>query len=141
MTMKLNFNEVQGFPVPAKLYHLINQSLADTATPDNDVTAITVNFRDPNYSAEAGGFHPVEIRLEKKNNLWQLVYITDFSYQGRPYPELVKEIDVCFVTKQVFNLFVGWLTHRNAKELLTLLISNFIEYYTSDCYQVSVSFD
>ena len=27
--------------------------------------SVTINFRDPNYSAENGGFHPVEIRLEK----------------------------------------------------------------------------
>ena len=25
--------------------------------------SVTINFRDPNYSAENGGFHPVEIRL------------------------------------------------------------------------------
>lgn len=139
--MKLNFNEVQGFPVPVKLYQLIDQSLADISTPNDDFNAITLNFRDPNYSADAGGYHPVEIRMEKQNELWQLVYITDFSYQGGSFPELVKEIDVCFLTKQVFNLFIGWLQNRNAKELVSLFIGNFIEYYTSDCYQVSVSFD
>ncbi|MAY57595.1 MULTISPECIES: DUF2787 domain-containing protein [Gammaproteobacteria] len=139
--MKLNFNEVQGFPVPAKLYQLINQSLAGTSVPNNAFTAITLNFRDPDYSADAGGYHPVEIRMEKQNELWQLVYITDFSYQGGPFPELVKEIDVCFISKQVFNLFIGWLQNRNAKELLTLFVNNFIEYYINDCYQVSVSFD
>lgn len=26
-------------------------------------TAITLNFRDPDYSPETGGFHPVEVRL------------------------------------------------------------------------------
>jgi hypothetical protein len=25
--------------------------------------SVTINFRDPIYSAESGGFHPVEIRL------------------------------------------------------------------------------
>lgn len=139
--MKLNFNEVQGFPVPAKLFQLINQSLAGTSVPNNAFNAITLNFRDPDYSADTGGYHPVEIRMEKQNELWQLVYITDFSYQGGPFPELVKEIDVCFISKQVFNLFIGWLQNRNAKELLTLFVNNFIEYYINDCYQVSVSFD
>ena len=28
---------------------------------------VTINFRDPTYSAENGGFHPVEIRLERQN--------------------------------------------------------------------------
>lgn len=139
--MKLNFNEVQGLPVPAKLFEIINQSLADTPASSDNFNAITLNFRDPDYSADNGGYHPVEIRMEKENELWQLVYITDFSYQGGSFPELVKEIDVCFLTKQVFNLFIGWLQNRNAQELLTLFISNFIEYYTNDCYQVSVNFD
>lgn len=139
--MKLNFNEVQGLPVPAKLFEIINQSLADTPASSDNFNAITLNFRDPDYSADNGGYHPVEIRMEKENELWQLVYITDFSYQGGSFPELVKEIDVCFLTKQVFNLFIGWLQNHNAQELLTLFISNFIEYYTNDCYQVSVNFD
>lgn len=139
--MKLNFNEVQGLAVPAKLFEIINQSLTNTSVPADDFYAVTLNFRDPDYSAATGGYHPVEIRIEKQNDLWQLVYITDFSYQGGSFPELVKEIDVCFLTKQVFNLFLGWLQNRNAQELLALFISNFIEYYTNDCYQVSVSFD
>lgn len=31
----------------------------------DSVTAITLNFRDTSYSAEAGGFHPVEIAMQK----------------------------------------------------------------------------
>ncbi|MCF7500812.1 DUF2787 domain-containing protein [Pseudoalteromonas sp. L1] len=139
--MKLNFNKVQGLPVPIELFEIINQSLTGTPLPKGDFNSVTLNFRDPNYSSDNGGYHPVEIRLEKQNELWQLVYITDFSYQGGTFPELVKEIDVCFISKQVFNVFIGWLQNRNAKELLTLFISNFIAYYANDCYQVSVSVD
>ena len=139
--MKLNFNDVQGFTVPENLFQLINTELADKKTPANTFNAITLNFRDPSYSPSTGGYHPVEMRLEKKNELWQLTYITDFSFQGSPYPELVKEIDVCFFTKQVFSLFCGWLQNKNAKELLNLFIENFIEYYSMGSYQVSVSFD
>jgi hypothetical protein len=139
--MKLNFNNVQGFAVPENLFQLINTELADKTTPANTFNVITLNFRDPGYSPSAGGYHPVEMRLEKKNELWQLAYITDFSFQGTPSPELVKEIDVCFITKQVFSLFCGWLQNKNAKELLNLFIENFIEYYSMGSYQVSVSFD
>lgn len=139
--MKLNFNKVQGFAVPEKLYQLINTELADTATPANTANAITLNFRDPGYSAETGGYHPVEIRLENKSELWQIAYITDFSFQGSPFPELIKEIDICFITKQAFSLFCGWLQNKSAKELLSLFIDNFIEYYSMDCYQVSISVD
>jgi hypothetical protein len=139
--MKLNFNKVQGFAVPEKLFQLINTELTDTTTSANTTNAITLNFRDPDYSALAGGYHPVEIRVEKKSELWQIAYITDFSFQGSPFPELTKEIDVCFITKQVFSLFCGWLQNKNAKELLSLFIENFIEYYSMGSYQVSVSFD
>ncbi|WP_432212424.1 DUF2787 family protein [Pseudoalteromonas shioyasakiensis] len=35
-----------------------------------------------------------------------------------------------------------WLaTKQNAKELLSLFIDNFIEYYSMDCYEVSISVD
>jgi hypothetical protein len=139
--MKLNFNDVQGFAVPENLFQLINSELADKTTPAIAFNAITLNFRDPGYSSSTGGYHPVEMRLEKMNELWQLAYITDFSFQGSPFPELVKEIDVCFFTKQVFSLFCGWLQNKNAKELLNLFIENFIEYYSMGSYQVSVSFD
>lgn len=139
--MKLNFNKVQGFAVPEKLFQLINTELAEITTPENTANSITLNFRDQGYSAESGGYHPVEIRLEKKSELWQIAYITDFSFQGSPFPELIKEIDICFITKQVFSLFCGWLQNKSAKELLNLFIDNFVEYYSMDCYQVSISVD
>ena len=138
--MKLNFNKVQGFFVPAILHSILNFELAKVEIPDPSLCALTFNFRDPNYSSENGGFHPVELRLEKHNDLWQFIYITDFSYQGSPYPELVKEIDVCFETKRVYSLFGGWLNQRNAKELIKLFISNFIEYHSMNVYQTKINF-
>jgi len=138
--MQLNFNSVQGFIVPAKLHALLNCELAKVEKPEVSFYALTFNFRDPNYSSEKGGYHPVELRLEKHNDQWQFIYITDFSYQGGPYPELVKEIDVCFETKRVFSLFGGWLSQRSGKELIKLFISNFIEYHSMDTYQTNISF-
>lgn len=35
-----------------------------------DATALTLNFRDPDYSPELGGYRPVEIRLEKRAGSW-----------------------------------------------------------------------
>lgn len=54
---------------------------------------VTINFRDSSYSAEAGGYHPVEICLEQQGDDWQLLYITDFAYCGGIYPELEVELD------------------------------------------------
>jgi len=137
--MKLNFNKQQCFAVPVKLHTLLNTELAKVEAPKSSAYAVTCNFSDPNYSSDKGGYHPVELRLEKHNNQWQFIYITDFSYQGYP-AELVKEIDVCFETKRVFSLFGGWLNQRNAKEMFKLFISNFIEYHSMDIYQTKISF-
>lgn len=141
ITMKLNFNKKQCFTVPEAFYRMINKELEPIKTPSKEINTIILNFRDPNYSPKNGGFHPVEARLERRNKEWQIVYITDFSYQGLPYPELVVDIDVCFISKEVFSLFCGWLQNKSAKELLDQFVGNFIEYYSMGSYQVSVSFD
>lgn len=123
----------------AKLHALLNCELAKVEKPGGSFYALTFNFRDPNYSAEKGGYHPVELRLEKHDDHWELIYITDFSYQGYP-AELEKEIDVCFETKRVFSLFGGWLNQRNGKELMKLFIGNFINYHSMNAYQTKINF-
>lgn len=49
------------------------------------VTAVTLNFRDPDYSVERGGYHPVEIRLVHPGDEWCLDY--RFWLYGNVYPE------------------------------------------------------
>ena len=38
--------------------------IAGLITEYENSEAVVLNFRDPTYSAENGGYHPVEIRLE-----------------------------------------------------------------------------
>lgn len=137
--MKLNFNKQQCFAVPLKLYALINTELAKVEAAKTNVCALTFNFCDSNYSVNKGGYHPVELRLDKHNEQWEFVYITDFSYQGYP-AELVKEIDVCFESNQVYSLYAGWLNQNGAKELIKIFITNFIEYHAMDAYTTKVDF-
>ncbi|AAZ28259.1 DUF2787 domain-containing protein [Colwellia psychrerythraea] len=144
--MKLNFKKPQGLTLPVKLFKLLNAEIVKSAIAIASHNALTFNFRDTDYSAISGGYHPVEIRVERignnhKPDYWQLVYITDFSYQGAPYPELVKEVDVCFVNQRVYSLYGGNLSNYQGQALLSLFISNFIEYHTMDTYEVSISFD
>jgi hypothetical protein len=144
--MKLNFKKPQSLTLPVKLFRLLNAEIVKSAIAIASYNALTFNFRDTDYSPNAGGYHPVEIRVERigsnqKADYCQLVYITDFSYQGAPYPELVKEIDVCFVNKRVYSLYGGSLSHYQGQALLTLFISNFTEYHTMDAYELSISFD
>lgn len=46
----------------------------------NNSSTVTINFRDPDYSAKKGGYHPVEIMLVHKRDTWHFAYITDFKY-------------------------------------------------------------
>ncbi|WP_338366600.1 DUF2787 domain-containing protein [uncultured Pseudoalteromonas sp.] len=137
--MALQIEQVPGLKVPDSFIDVIVSAVIERGDSVGGTKAVTLNFRDPDYSPEAGGFHPVEVRLEKQATSWQLVYITDFSYQGRHTPELIKEIDVCFSIKQVYHFLAGWLNTREGEELLALFISNFVDYYNTGCYQVTVT--
>jgi len=139
--MNLIFNKAQGFPVPQSFYAALNREMNKATIPMKSITAITFNFLDPDYSAESGGYHPVEVRIEKQNGIWSLVYITDFSFQGMSFPELVKEIDICFITKQVFSLFAGGSIRQHANGLIKMFIGNFIEYYKQGVFDVHVTFE
>ena len=137
--MAIKIEQVPELNVPESLFDVIVNAITKQGESIGNASELTINFRDKDYSAAAGGFHPVEVRLEKRGIGWELVYITDFSYQGRPDSELVKEIDVCFVIKRVYHMLVGWLSEREGKELLTLFVTNFVEYYNTGCYQVTIS--
>ncbi|MEL4293525.1 DUF2787 domain-containing protein [Shewanella xiamenensis] len=137
--MTLTIKRNQQPAMPDRFYQVIEKELANIDT--KDANAITLNFRDPDYSAEAGGFHPVEVRLEKQQDHWRLVYVTDFAFRGHPFPELVKDIDICFNSKQVYSLFSGWIGERESQGLIKLFSDNFVSYYQMEVYQVEVSLD
>jgi hypothetical protein len=142
--MKLTFNPKQCFSVPEALYSILNTELLKVTPPEEEISALTFNFRDPDFSADDGGFHPVEIRIVQPtsdNNQWSFEYITDFSFQGLPYPELVKDIDVCFITEKVYTGYVGGLNEKAGNELFDLFIENFISYVGIDIFEVKISFD
>jgi hypothetical protein len=137
--MAIKIEQVPGLNVPESFIDVIVNAITKQGESIGNASELTINFRDKDYSAAMGGFHPVEVRLEKQGIGWKFIYITDFSYQGRPDSELVKEIDVCFVIKRVYHMLVGWLNEREGKELLTLFVTNFVEYYNTGCYQVTIT--
>lgn len=139
--MTLTFNKAQGFTLPDTFYQTIMNEMNKAVINLNITTALTLNFRDEDYSAERGGYHPVEVRLEKHDNQWSFVYITDFTYSDGPFPDLVKEIDVCFERHCVFSLYSGWLNKCDSRELLSAFIDNFVSYYERDVYTVSITFN
>lgn len=91
--------------------------------------SVTVNFRDPSYSPENGGFHPVEIRLEKHGEDWHFCYITDFAYVGAgPCAELAKEMDFDFSAGVFQNLF-GVFPIEQATDMYQMWEGNFLHYW------------
>lgn len=94
-----------------------------------------IHFRDPDFSAESGGYHPVEIALSEVGHVQ---YISNFAYVGVGYQaELVKELD--------FNFACGLFLHRGREypislcaELFTIWQSNFCAYYLFKVFNVTV---
>ena len=95
--------------------------------------SVVLHFKDPEYSADQGGFHPVEIMIQPTG---KLNYITDFSYVGiGPYAELEKELDFDFS----LNLF-GHRGHDYpldaGREIFQIWQENFVFYYGMGVYVV-----
>lgn len=129
-----------ALPVSDNLAQIMLQQLIPATEGLDVLTAATINFRDPDYSAESGGYHPVEIRLVWLNNAWQIDYITSFSYVGMGWcAELAKELDFdfgqnCFEMRDYRPqvLAVG-------KEMYQLFEQNFIEYLRMEVFDVTVT--
>lgn len=133
--MKINSNNCP-YPVGRALIRILEKEISKTIIPDG--VAVTLNFRDPDYSAERGGFHPVEIRLDADGSI---SYITDFSIVGPPpYSELAKEIDFDFGQK-VFQHFDRTCPIEAGAELWRIWCSNFCSYYQMEIFEVTVTPD
>ena len=104
--------------------------------------AVTINFRDPSYSAETGGYHPVEVRLENEGDGWRMVYITDFTFVGSGYmAELAKELDFSFSDGVFQNLF-GTFPIEQAVDIYQTWEANFLFYATvNQVFTLSFSTD
>ena len=113
---------------------VVNDLLKDTSLNGSGIVA--VNFRDPSYSAENGGYHPVEIHIDSNGNL---LSITDFAYFGcPPMVELGIELDWSF-EHDYFRQFDSMHDLECGRGLLGLYIRNFTAYYSSGVYRVEVT--
>jgi len=102
--------------------------IADLLVPYENNEAVVLNFRDPNYSADDGGYHPVEIRLKNEGDGWRFCYITDFSFVGNGYmAELAKDLDFDF-DAGVLQCLHGTYPIEQAIEIFQVWESNFVYY-------------
>lgn len=126
-------------PISSALINILYEEMTLSGVIDSMKTDVTLNFRDQQYSAENGGFHPVEIRLVRRNNEWHFDYLTDFSYMGRVYPELEKEFDVSWSMGYIWYYVMGDIDAEEGGELFELWQRNFIQYWKVGIYTVTVS--
>lgn len=125
-----------ALPVSTNMKAALASALKGKLDPSSQ--AITLNFRDSTYSSEAGGFHPVEVRLTKsKSGKWHIQYITDFAYMGNAHPELERSVDFDMENNACFFGGIGWqpINTVGVSEFYKMWESNFLSYLDADAYE------
>ncbi|TVP12298.1 DUF2787 domain-containing protein [Shewanella sp. KCT] len=135
----MNIQRESTIQLPEPFYELLEKQLAAINIPEFNI--VTFNYRDPNYSADTGGYHPVEINLYRSGEHWHLNYFTDFAYCGGPFPELEKEMDIQFRQKEVYNSLFGRCYLEHADNPVRLVLNNFCSYVQMGIYKVEISVD
>ncbi|WP_019613660.1 DUF2787 domain-containing protein [Psychromonas ossibalaenae] len=140
--MDIKFNQ-SVIKISSKLFVALKQSIKQQGIK-GDVSQITFNYRDSSYSSEQGGYHPVEISLQKDvtDGRWSVLYITDFCYYGHPYAELTKELDFDFSLATFSTTYSQprAITHASVKDIFTLWQHNFLSYLEYGAFdQIKVS--
>lgn len=125
-------------PVSTKLTNLIKEALKSKDFTNK--TSVTLNFRDPDYSAEKGGYHPVEIMLFRKGDTWHFAYITDFKYVGQGQDvELAKDLDFDFQAG-VFQTLYGYYRIEEGIDIYSVWEQNFLQYWiTFEVFEIEIS--
>lgn len=142
--MKINaIVQPAGFvlPVTQKLLKILIKETENNSANTPYAVAVTLNFRDPNYDSDQGGYHPVEIRLVNQGDTWCLDYATDFGYVGQVYPELEKIIDISWSQNYVWFNLTGDLSLKEGRELYRLWETNFLSYHAGGVYTISVQWE
>ena len=125
-----------GYPLSiSNLLILILSKEIELHSEVDTSSGCVLNFRDPDYSSESGGYHPVEIRLDEHG---RIQYLTDFAYVGDGhYAELAKELDFDFA-HNVFQQMGRDYPIRQGAGLFKIWQANFCDYYLHKVYTVTV---
>ncbi|MGJ0514243.1 MAG: DUF2787 family protein [Methylomicrobium sp.] len=127
--------QTSGYPlaVSKKLVTIIQREF-EKSNIDSSAGFI-LNFRDPDYSTESGGYHPVEIAVD---DYGCIQYITDFAYFGSgPFAELDREIDFDF-SRRVFQHMGREFPIERGAALFRMWQANFCEYVDRQVFEVSI---
>lgn len=132
--VKTIFNKC-SLPISNKLHQVLIKRINQQEAMEHQ--SVTINFRDSSYSAEEGGFHPVEVSLQKDHQQrWSILYITDFAYMGNYYPELERSLDFDIGNSMAFVAGIGWqrITAYGVHDLYQVWESNFLSYFAMGAF-------
>ena len=139
MELKINL-ENAPFKISSKLVSILITEINKALTLTDQQDEYTLSFKDESYSAELGGYHPVEIHIVKIKGVWKFDYITDFCFVGSGQDaQLTKEIDFDFTSGLGFQLYAGDDDLKFFSELYKVWESNFISYFESGVFKVKVT--
>jgi len=123
------------WPISSKLIELLEAEILKSGVATSG--GIIITFRDPKWSPTTGGYHTVEIAASADGDIQ---YVTDFGYFGiPPFVELGKEIDWDFAPPGFFQHFGQEFPLMEGKELFTIWQNNFLHYFESGVYTVTVT--
>ena len=125
--------DIYPLPVTKRFITILTQEIKESGADTTE--GVVLNFKDPSYSPERGGYHPVEVMVSADG---VIQYITDFAYVvATPYHELAKELDFDFSLKlfqqmgRDYQISVGL-------ELFRVWQANFCRYYDDQVFEVTV---
>ncbi|ELA9367531.1 DUF2787 family protein [Vibrio parahaemolyticus] len=120
----LTLQQQLPFSIPSKLVEFISRHVQKDGQT-------TINFRDTSYSPTEGGYRPVEMMVEKRDNAFALHYYTEFSFQGPTgYAELAKSNDFDFLQNCLYSNVVGEMQlDAELGEVFDILATNAIAYF------------
>jgi len=139
--MELTFNlKNSPFKISGNLLGILTRELNKVENLPEQADHFIFSFRDESYSAESGGYHPVESHIVEMKGLWCFDYITDFAFVGCGQDaELVKEIDFDFSSGIGYQMYAGDDDINRFAELFEIWQSNFIDYFESGVYTVKIT--
>ena len=124
---------IQMYGYPLAVGHLFGTILGvEIARADvRPESGACVAFRDSSYSAETGGFHPVEVAVGRDGRIRS---IADFSHGGRaPAAELAKGLEFDFVNNRFTQYGLVYPIGRGGG-LYRIWEANFCSYWEAGVY-------
>ena len=133
--MKIQEDKNYPLSISKKFITILSSEITKAGIESSSIeNYVILNFRDPDYSADKGGYHPVEVMINADGIIQ---YITDFAYAAGD-GELVKELDFD-LNQKLFQQMGRDYPIQEGRGLYRIFQSNFCSYYESGVYDVVAS--